>query len=108
MDLLLELDLACKRNGELVMNDRHMQISLVTLRTNRDGLPENLVENGLEGTAHSDLAYGQIKFVFDRRMLVEARCVYDSFAEEDRRTLELWNYFMPFAGLRPLALYHEP
>ena len=72
-----------------------MQISLVMLRTNRDGLPENLVENGLEGTQHSDLAYGQIKFVFDRRML----------AEEDRRTLELWNYFMPFAGLRPLALY---
>ena len=70
VNLLLDLDLARKVRGELVMNDRTLQISLVMMRSNDDGLPENVLEKGLEGTAHCDLTDGQVKFVFDRRMLV--------------------------------------
>ena len=51
-----------------------------------------------------DLRFGQVKDEFDRHVQMEACCAADYFAEEDRCTLELWNYFRPYAGLRALEV----
>ena len=101
--LLLDLDLAYKDRGELVMKDHDVQISLTVVRTNDKCVPKSVVKCSETLKPHEDLEFGQVEDVFDRHVQVEARCLCGCFAEEDRRTLELWNYFRPYAGLDELT-----
>ena len=104
--LLLDLGLAQKDKGELVMKEQDTQkiirITLTVLYTNDDGPPKNGLKNGLRSSEHSDLQFGKVKKAFDRHVKVEARNLWDYFDKEDRRTLELWNYFEPYVGSDPL------
>ena len=95
----LQLDLD---KGELVMKVQDIQVSLTVLRTNDKGVPKSVVECSKTLKPHA-LQFGQVKDVFDQHVQVEARCLCDCFAEEDRRTLELWNCVWPYTGLGMLT-----
>ena len=102
MTLLLDLGVVYKDKGELVIKDQSAQICLTALNSNDDRLPKRLMQCSGTLEPHNHLQFGQVKDLFDRNMQVEVCCVLDYWAEEDRRTLDLWNYFRPYAGLRAL------
>jgi len=109
--VLLELGLASKEGGKLVMKDSETRINCTILRpddadklsTDSDGLLEFDLENTLNTGKHRDLDYDQVETVFKRHVQGKALDISAAFDKYVEDIIGQWDYYNQKAQLEHLT-----